>query len=159
MILIPEIINGRKILDIDIKDDLQELAGAKLNNWVLFVIEDDATNSILWPFAELCIDKEVLYMTAVGKACSKIDDLFDEVFLARQLEGRKLPSWKVSPEDVLMTSWDDVFESGFWFITTVAYYEEWPIDTVLVANMTSDKYLPAIEDLAKKINHGWLPSD
>jgi hypothetical protein len=159
MILIPDIINNRKILYLEIKDDLQELANINLKNWVLFVIEDDATNPILWPFAELCIVKELLYMTATGKACSKIDDLFDEVMLTREFQGRNTPSWMTSSEDVLMTTWNYNFDEGFWFITTVANYEDFPINTVVVANMTSNDYLPVITDLAKKIAGGWLPSD
>ena len=150
MTLIPDTVNNRQILYLEIKDDLQELQEIDLQNWVLFVIEDDAENPILSSFAELCIDKELLYMTAVGKACSKIDDLFDEAMVAREAEGGEMPSWMIFHDDVLMTSWDENFNEGFWFITT--------IDTVVVANMTSTNYLPIIEDLSKKISNGWLPS-
>jgi hypothetical protein len=159
MILIPDNINSRKILYQDIKDDLQELASLNLENWVLFVIEDRKDNPILWSFAQLCIDKELLYMAAVGDACSQIDDLFDWAMLSRQQEGRNLPSWWLSDEDVLMTTWHHDFNEGFWYITSVACYEDWPIDTVLVANLTPINYLPVIKDLAKKIKTGWLPSD
>jgi hypothetical protein len=159
MTLIPETINNRKILYLDIKDNLNELANADFTNWVLFVIEDDATNPILWSFAELCIDKDLLYMTAVGKACSKIDDLFDEVMNVKEFQGRQLPSWMKSSEDVLMTSWDHNFNEGFWFITTVANYEGLLIDTVVVANLTPNDHCPIIRELTEKINKGWLPSD
>ena len=78
--------------------------------------------------------------------------------LELELAAAKLPSWYLSEEDVLMTVWDSDFHEGFWFITSVATYEDWPIETVLVANLTDKNYLPKIQELAKQINGGWLPS-
>ena len=57
------------------------------------------------------------------------------------------------------TVWDHDFDEGFWFITSVATYEDWPIETVLVANLTKKNYVPKIQELAKQINSGWLPSE
>lgn len=159
MITIPEIINERTILYLDIQQDLKEFESADLKNWVLFVIEDDADNPVHEQFAEICIDKEVLYVCAAGKACSEMDDLFDMTMVMRMIEGRRIPSWYQSDDDVLMTTWHHNFEEGFWFVTSVASYEEMFIDTVLVVNLTAVDYLPVIRDLTKKIAKGWLPSD
>lgn len=159
MTTIPETLMNRRILYLDIRQDLQEFERAELGNWILFVIEDNIWNPILRKFAEMCLDKEVLYVCAAGKACSEIDDLFDFTMVDRLMDGGKLPSWYQSDDDVLMTSWHHNFEEGFWFAATVANYEDFPIETVLVVNLTSDDYLPIIQDLSEKIAGGWLPSD
>lgn len=152
-------INNRQILYLDIGNDLDEFSAAQLTNWVVFVICDDITNPLLTPFASNCIDKDVLYMYAAGKVCSEIDDLFDWEMVMRKLEGGKLPGWHKTDEDVLMTSWHHNFDEGFWFVATVTEYDDYLIDTVLVANFTGENYLPKIEQLTRQINEGWLPPD
>jgi hypothetical protein len=159
MTVLSKTINNRNILYLDIKDDLQEFEGLDLKNWVLFIIEDNIKNPILRRFADLSIDKGVLYVCAVGKACNEIDDLFDFSMVGRKQTGGKLPSWYQSEDDVLMTSWHHNFEEGFWFATTTANYEHLSIGTVLVINLTNDNYLPIIKSLTKRIIEGWLPSN
>jgi hypothetical protein len=159
MTAISESINNRKIFYLDIEQDLQEFERLDLKNWILFVIEDDIKNPILRQFADVCIDKDVLYVCAAGKVCSELDDLFDFAMVDREQTGGKFPSWHRSVNDVLMTSWHHDFEEGFWFITTTANYENQPIQTVLVINLTGDNYLPIIQSLAKRISEGWLPSN
>jgi hypothetical protein len=58
-----------------------------------------------------------------------------------------------------MTSWHQDFSEGFWFALTTANYENLPIETVVVANLTRDSYLPTIQRLTKQIAEGWLPPD
>jgi len=157
MTTFPEKINTRKIVYLNIQDSLLEFSQTVLNNWVVFIIADDITNPILRAFANLCIDKSVLYMHATGKACSETDDLFDWISIERQEQNGKLPNWMTTDEDVLMTSWDYDFSSAFWFITTAANYDDHPIDTVLVANFTSANHSNLIQELIVKINSGWLP--
>ena len=144
---------------MDIQQELIQLKSVDLKNWVLFVIEDNIHNPILEQFADLCIDKDVLYVCAVGKACNEVDDLFDFKMVDKEQEGGKLPSWYQSDDDVLMTSWHHDFDEGFWFALTTANYENLPIETVVVANLTSDSYLPTIQRLTKEIAAGWLRPD
>jgi hypothetical protein len=157
MVLLSEKINNRRIFYFDIKDNLEEFKNSELSNWVVFVIADEINTSILKPFAEMCIDKNVLYMNASGKACSEVDDFFDLTMVLRQEVEGKLPAWMVLEDDVLMTAWDYNIEEGFWFITMAAYYDNHLIDTVLIANLTNDNYLPKIQDLTAKISSGWMP--
>jgi len=157
MVLLSEKINNRRILYFDIKDNLEDFKNSELTNWVVFVIADDINTSILNPFAEMCIDKNVLYMNASGKACSEVDDVFDLIMVLRKEVDGKLPKWMVLEDDVLMTAWDYNVEEGFWFITMAANYDNHPIDTVLVANFTNENYLPQIQDLTAKISSGWMP--
>jgi hypothetical protein len=159
MTAISETINNRKIFYLDIQQDLPELETLKLKNWILFVIEDNIKNPILRRFANLCIDKDVLYVCTAGKACSEVDDLFDFAMVDRVQGGGKLPSWYQTDDDVLMTSWHHDFEEGFWFATTTANYESLPIKTVLVVNLTGNNYLPIIQSLTKRITEGWFPSN
>lgn len=159
MTLLSEAINNRSIFYIDIHKDFNDSIAVDLKNWVLFIIEDDKLNPYLPPFAEWCIDKDVIYVCAASAACSEVDDLFDMAMVMREIEGRKLPSWMSTAEDVLMTTWHHDFEEGFWFATSAAVYEELPIEMVVVANMTKKDYLPLIKELTSKINEGWLPAD
>lgn len=159
MTLIPEIINTRKILYLDIAGDLKEFQNVELKNWVLFVIEDNIHNPILWDFAGMCIDKGVLYVCATGKACSQMDDLFDFKMVERVAAADKLPTWYRSEDDVLMTSWHNDFDNGFWFVLTTANYDDWPIDTVAVINLTRQDYLERIQNLSQRIAAGWLPNE
>lgn len=159
MTAITETINDRNILYLEIHQDLQRLDALDLKNWVLFVIEDNIHNPVLGQFADMCIDKDVLYVCAAGKACSEVDDLFDFRMVDRKMADGKLPSWYQSDDDVLMTSWHHDFDEGFWFALTTANYGELPIETVVVANLTRDNYLPTIQRLTKQIAEGWLPND
>lgn len=159
MIVIPETINDRNILYLDIRQDLQQLEALVLKNWVLFVIADNIDNPTLGQFADMCIDKNVLYVCAAGKACSEVDDLFDFKMLARQMTDGKFPSWYQSDDDVVMTSWHRDFAVSFWFALTTANYENTPIETVIVADLTGDNYLPTIQRLTKQIAEGWIHPD
>ena len=159
MIFNSEIINHRKILYVNIPPDLQQFESTDLKNWILFVIEDNIYNPVLGRFADMCIDKDVLYVCAAGKACSEVDDLFDFKMVDRVMADGKLPSWYRSDDDVLMNSWHHDFEEGFWFALTTANYENLPIETVVVANLTEVNYLPTIQRLTQKIAEGWLPPD
>lgn len=159
MTTISETIKDRKVVYLNIQQDLQEFETADFKNWVLFMIEDNIHNPILGQFADLCIDKDVLYVCAAGKACSEVDDMFDFKMVDRAQVGGKLPSWHRSDDDVLMTSWHRDFDEGFWFALTTANYENLLIQTVVVANLTGDNYLPTIQRLTEKISEGWLPPD
>jgi hypothetical protein len=153
LITFSEKVDERTICYLDIEQDLSELKAADLKNWGLFVIEDNFRNPILHEFADICIDKDVLYMCAAGKACSQIDDLFDLTMVIRELEGGKMPSWYLSKEDVLMTTWHYDFEEGFWFVAHTACYENFEIDKVLVVNLTKDNYYTVIQNLIDKFNN------
>lgn len=159
MTQLPTTINNKHILYLDIQQDLEELEELNLNNWVLFVIEDNIENPILRQFADLCIGKNVLYVCAAGNACYEVDDLFDFTMVDRAQAGVNLPVWYQCDEDVLMTSWHNDLEEGFWFAVTLANYNDIQVGTVLVVNLTGDNYLPIIEDLMAKIINGWLPSN
>lgn len=96
-------------------------------------------------------------MCATGKACSIVEDIFDETLVELKVFEQKLPSWMTTEDDVLMTNWHHDFEEGFWYITSVASYNDVLIDTVLVANLTEVDHSQHIEDLITNINKGWLP--
>jgi hypothetical protein len=156
---IPGTINNRKILYLDIIDDLKEFESLPLQNWALLIIADSTDFEQLHSFAELSIDKDVLYVSAAGAAASQIDDLFDMAMVMRTIEESKLPSWYKSEDDVLMTTWHSDIENGLWFITNAAHYEDHLINTVVVANWTGEDLLPRITDLVNRIIEGWLPPD
>lgn len=159
MLKIKGTINDRSIHYLDIQDDLTEFEQLELQSWVTLVIADDISHPLLKQFAELSIDMHLLYMAAVGKACSHVDDLFDMVMVERKIEGRKIPDWCHSEEDTLMTTWHHDFSEGFWFLTTIAQYEDHPISTVLIANFTDKSYFDEIQQLTDKIQTGWLPNN
>jgi hypothetical protein len=159
MIEVPHKVNDRRILYMDIADDLKEFAGMTLTNWMVFVITDESKLHIMEPFAELCIDKGVQYMCATGKAGSAIDHIFDIAMVMRQIEGRPLQLWYTKEEDCLMTTWDEDFEEGFWFATSAAFYDDLIMETVVVVNFTTESYYDKIVRLSEQINSGWLPSD
>ena len=152
-------INNKQILYLNVGDNVDAFASIPLKNWVLFIIEDNIHNPILNSFAEICIGNEVLYVCTAGKACSEVEDLFDMIMVMKEIDGKTLPSWMKTDEDVLMTTCHNDFDEGFWFATTLATYENFTIDSVLVANLTKQDYLHHIQDLVKKINEGWLPED
>ena len=158
MTSIPARINNRKIVYLDIVDDLREFNALPLNKWILFVIEDDIMNPVLPFFASLCIEKDVVYVCSAGKACSEMDDLFDMEMVNREMEGKYIPEWIQNDDDVLMTTWHEDFDEGFCFATTVAGYNDIPITDVVVVNLTKQKYLRKIEELTQRINEGWAPS-
>ncbi len=152
-------ISDRHILYLDIDDDLNEFGQIELHSWVTFIIADDIDHPLLERFAELSIDKNLIYMAATGNACSQVDDLFDNVILRRELNGQQLPDWFKSEDDVLMTTWHHDFAEAFWYLTTAAHYGNIPIHTVFVANFTAVNRFDEIQDLTNKIKAGWLPSD
>jgi hypothetical protein len=154
-----ERINSRQILYLKVSDDLSELMEADLEHWVLFVICDDPKLPILESFVETCINKGVLYMCAAGAAGSEMDDRFDMNLVMREIKGRPMPEWYTGEDDVLLTTWHEELEEGFWFATTVAVHDQFAIKTVLVVNLTGDNMLPTIKELTRKISREWLPPD
>ncbi|RZM30354.1 MAG: hypothetical protein EOO88_01310 [Pedobacter sp.] len=147
---LPGKLNGRQLFYLKIEESVDALRAAQLDNWVLLVIEDNAENPILWEFANLCIEKHLLYMVAVGLAGSEIDDLFDFAILEREFDHYSLPKWMKSDNDVLMTAWFDDFEEAVWFIFNSAYYEDHVIDTVLIVNLTRESREADIAQLISK---------
>ena len=150
-------INDREILYLDLHDNPQEFEQMELNAWVAYVIADQIDHPLLESFAEQSIDKNVRYMAATGKAGSQVDDLFDMVMVNRAIEGRKMPDWFRSTDDVLLTTWHHDRSEGFWFLATTARYENIPIHMVLVANFTGTSLLEEFQNLTHKIRAGWLP--
>ena len=131
----------------------------QLKNWILFVIEDNSLNPILSEFAEICIDKNVLYVCTSGKAAKQVNELFDMKMVMREIDHKPMPTWYKTEDDVLITTWHHNLDEGFWFCTSVASYKEQLIEKVIVANLSSKDYLPRIENLASRITEGWLPPD
>src|SRR4051812_8215957 len=121
-----EKVNNRHVIYYDAHKNLDEFNATELNNWLAFVIADDYKHPLLLPFAETSINKSILYMCATGKAGSQIDDLFDFVMLERTTNNEQMPAWYLTEDDVLMTTWHDDFDEGFWFATTLASYESFP---------------------------------
>ena len=159
MILVPPAINNRNVFYLEIRDSLEEFRRLQLQNWVVYVIEDDKNNPILSEFVEICINKDLLYMYATGKACSEIDDLFDMNLVMREIEKKPMPSWFTSDDDLLMTTWHHDFDEGFWYCTTLTNHDRRSIHLVLVVNLTKANYLPRIKKLTKLISEGWFPED
>ena len=150
-------INDRKVLYFDIDDSLNEIERIELESWVTYVIADDVSHPLLNRYAEMAIDKNLLYMSATGKAGSEIDDLFDSLIVQREIEGMKLPMWFRDKDDVLMTTWHDDFEEGYWFITSVAQYEDFPIKSVVVVNFSRISRFGEIQVLTERIRSGQFP--
>ena len=150
-------INDRKVLYFDIKDNLNEIEKIELESWGTYVIADDVSHPLLVRYAEMAIDKNLLYMSATGKVGSEIDDLFDSLIVQRENEGMNLPIWYRDKDDVLMTTWHDDFEEGYWFITSVARYEDFPIKAVVVVNFTQISRFEEIQDLTVRIRSGQFP--
>jgi hypothetical protein len=156
---IHEVINGRHIFFLNALEDAALFVKTDFNNWALLVLANDAMSPILREFAEACINKDVLYVCAAGRAGTQTDDLFDMAIVNREISGMRLPSWYKSADDCLMTTWHEDPKEGLWFITKVANYIGQVIDKVVVADFTGEYTLETIEFMASDIAMGWVPPD
>jgi len=158
MTTITEIINGRKIFYLDISNDLEIFKSYAFGNWVLLVILDNPAD-LPERFADICIDKDVLYVCAAGDAGRRVAKVFSFNMVDRELAGKGLPSWYQSEDDVLMTSWDEDISEALFSATFAANYGEISIENVVVVNLTTDNYFPTIQQLAKQLNDGMIPGN
>lgn len=132
-------------------------------NWLVVPICDNRDTELLDKFAHACLDKNVLYVCAVGQECEWAHDWFDETVLVNRIN-KKLPI--SSPDDFdeePMTTWHNDFDEGLWFAATSAFpsiHNEYVyVDKVVCLDLTDKSYKQRLTDLTLKINSGWLPSD
>lgn len=152
-------INNRTIEYLDIKNDLSNLTSTVLNNWVLFAIGNKEQLPILYKFAKICVDKNVLHVCSAGELASEIDSEFDRVIVNRITDIGEKPTDNDAFEDTAMTTFHSDFDDGFWYATFVAVHSTITVEKVLVANLTQHDYSSKIIDLIEKIKSGWLPKD
>jgi hypothetical protein len=148
------IVNNRQIHYITKAQYSDLSASLPDSNWMLFAIADQQQIPFLDALAKTCLDKGVLYICGAGKSGSQVDDAFDIEIVNRKIEANN-----DDYEDTPMTTWNNNFDEGFWFATTVAYNQLLPIETVVCINLTDHDYQDRISDLIHKINSGWLPED
>jgi hypothetical protein len=151
-------VSNRKVSYLDVKINPNDFINASLQNWMVVVVANELKDPLLHRLAKICIDKELMYMCACGDAGREIDDLFDELFVIRQIDEKPMPYWYHSKEeDVLMTTWHNSYEECFWYAATLANYDPYVIERIVVLNFNNASFLTHTKELILKINNGWSP--
>ena len=154
----PTTLNNREIVYSNISTDFSEISHFPSKNWLLVAIADKEQVSLLPRFAELCVERNVLYVCGAGGAASEIDDEFDIVSVNRAIEAGKNFDDQTF-EDTPLTTWHASFEEALWFGITAASHETLPIAKVIVANLTDRDYKELVGEIIMQIHSGWLPPD
>jgi hypothetical protein len=132
-------------------------------NWLVVPICDRRDTALIDKVVQACLDKNVLYVCAIGQECEWAHDWFDETILTNRIN-KKLPiSCPDDFDEEPMTTWHDDFVEGLWFAATAAFPsindEYIYVDKVVCLDLTDKANKEYLTELTIKINSGWLPSN
>lgn len=107
--------------------------------WIAVPIGDEKNLELYSSLAEKCITDDVLLnVCCLGKECQFIHDIFDEVFVAKQIKHDfNNTSWMYSKNYTLMTTWHtNEFGEGFWYSIYSADVYDLPHNNVICFDFT-----------------------
>ncbi|MBI3501188.1 MAG: hypothetical protein HY063_05280 [Bacteroidetes bacterium] len=127
------------------------------DNWLALTVGHDKDIKLYNELADKCIDKNVLYVCAVGHACELIHDIFDQTVIQKKIA---VGDSVASPDDFEnspMTTWHNDFEEGVWFAMTSAFHGTKDIDKIVVIDLTDKSERQRLTELIDKIKSGFIP--
>jgi hypothetical protein len=121
------------------------------NEWLLFAIAEKDDINIFNEINRHAIDNNVVYVCSVGEKCELFHDVIDDDIVIRDVENEYLPS------HLIMTTWHDDFDEGFWFAISAAFGDGPEIKRITCIDISNDDFRPKLRELIEKIDAGWFP--
>jgi len=146
-------VNDRQIIYIKHDFETAWYEDFPLGNWLLFAITNQKQQTLFKEISQRAIDKDIVYMCAVGQECKMFHDSFDNEIENREVESRYLPNY------CILTTWDDNLEEGFWAANHASLGETEDINKIICLDLTNPGIKNELCDLINKLNSGWTPSE
>ena len=149
-------INDRQILYLSTRQTKNWADSLPTNNWVVVPIGHDTDSKVIDDLAIKCLEKNTLYVCALGQQCELIHDTFDHYIVQRKIDKSESIDNPIDFEGASMTTWHKDFDEGFWFATETAYptiNDEYIfVDKVVCIDTTTNGEKERLPNLILKIN-------
>jgi|WetSurSiteA1Bulk_404760.scaffolds.fasta_scaffold41190_2 hypothetical protein len=154
-------INNRKVLYTHVWVDKNYLETLPTRNWLVMPISQEINKEIYVELAHKCLDKNVVFVSAVGKNCELIHDVFDEIIIKKSKEKGIDKDPLNGFEDFPLTTWNYNIVNGFWSAIYGAFSatNESSIKKVVCVDYTEKGIKGYLMSLIKEFKKGWLPPD
>ena len=107
--------------------DVQWASAFPDKNWLLLVIVESKSKTILAEISRKAIDKNVCYVCCAGQQSELLHDITDEEIVIREVE---IENHYLPPHHI-MTTWHFDFNEATWFAFFAAHNPPEEVDTVL----------------------------
>lgn len=151
--------NSRQIFYLATREPNEWLEKLPNENWLALIIGNDNEIQLYSDLANICLEKNVLYVCTVGLACELIHDIFDEAYVSKKIDAGISVESEEFLKDSPMTSWHNNFEEGVWFAIIAANDGVKDINKVIFIDLTKDTIRQKLFELVGKIKEGYSPSD
>ena len=117
-------INGREVIAINYSTEANWLKDIPKKKWLCILVNNNRERRYLEEIISKIVDHDVCYVCTVGEGCELTHDLVDEEisFKEAEIENRHLP------KHLIITTWHQDFQEGFWFAFHAARHEEVEIE-------------------------------
>lgn len=151
--------NGRMFYHVDGRASSDWENGLPMTNWLALPILDQPDQALAQRIARACLDKDVAYVCALGKAHEVVHLSFDLAIVDDKINAGLSVAAQDDFEHSPMTTGHNDFDEGVWFALWVAYDDYKEIKSVVCIDMSENGESQRLTDLISAINSGWLPSD
>jgi len=121
-------------------------------NWLAFVITSEKSKPILAEIADMLIDNNACYISCSGQYGELLHDIADEEIVVRKVYG----AYSV-PFDLIMTTWDENVEEGFWSSICAANNDPLIINTIVCLDGGETESKNELTKLVQLFGTGYIP--
>lgn len=123
-----------------------------IENWAIIIIADEKKSNYFKEIVNKIIEKNVAYITSVGKQSNFIHELADEEIVFREVDIENL----YLPKHSIITIGNKDFENGIWEGIYISLNEDVEIKKVVILDVER-KYFDEIKNLIDKFNEDYIP--
>lgn len=120
--------------------------------WAIIIVADEKNSNYFSEIINKCINRNVAFITSVGKQYDSIHDLADEEIVFREVDIEKL----YLPKHSIITIGEKDFENGIWEGIYMSLNEEVEIKKIVILDIER-KFFEEIKKLIEKFKNGYLP--
>ena len=139
-------IHDRDVKYVEFNTTANWVAHFPNENWVLVIIADNRNQNYFDEIIRKAIDRNVIWISSVGKQQELIHDISDEEILIREIENLYLP------EHLIMTIGETKFEDGIFNGIFLPIQAEENLKEVILLDVDKS-HLEKIEKILKKLKH------
>jgi len=123
-----------------------------IDNWAIIIIADEKNLNYFSEIINNCINRNVAFITSVGKQFDFIHDLADEEIIFREVDVENL----YLPKHSIVTIGNSDFENGIWEGIYISFNGDVEIKKVVILDV-ENKYFDEIKNLIEKFNEDYIP--
>ena len=127
------------------------------DNWLIMPIGHIRDYDLIKKVSNVCLDKNVIYLCALGDACEMIHDIFDVTVIDKRIEKGLSIDCPNDFDREPMTTWHNDFGEGVWFALTNAFDDYKKINSVVCLDLTECGEKDRLINMIQNIKNGWIP--